>query len=288
MAEDLGRLPEMSKWIRSNSVAVIYAVLFLITALPILSPLGLPISIGPTTRKFASIIDSLKKDDIVFVDINFSPGSWAENGPQLAVIMKHLWTKGVKVLFFSLAVDGPQMYMKAIGQATPPPSLKYGVDWVYLGYLSGAETAAAAITKDTWSLVKSDYFGTPLQNLPIMQKIRTAEDAQLLIVVTSGEMSWMWVRQWYERYRKTYLLAPISIMVPSGAPYQQAGQIAAILAGSRGAAEYEVLIAKPGEGATVTDALTMQLLYLMCLIIIGNVIFYTQRKGRRTSATGGI
>ncbi len=274
----------MLKWIRTDPVVAIYAILFLITAIPILNPIGLPISVGPTTRKFASVIEGLNRGDVVFVDINFSPGSWAENGPQLVVIMKHLWMKGATVMFFALATDGPQMYLRAINLAKPPPTLKYGEDWVFLGFLSGAETAMASLTRDTSSLVKSDYFGTPLQNIPLMQKVRSADDAKLLIVVTSGDMSWMWVRQWYERYKKTYLLAPISIQVPSGAPYLQAGQIASILQGSRGAAEYEILIHQPGEAATQTDALTLQLIYLMVLIVIGNILYYMSRQKRKGGA----
>ena len=275
----------MSEILKENPHIVIYAILFLLTAIPLLRPLGLPISVSETTRKFFNVIDGIEEGDVIFFDINFGPGSWPENGPEAVATIKHIWSKGGKILFFSLSSDGPQMYLKMMGRVTPPAGYEYGVDWVYLGFLSGGETAMAAITTDTWSLVKSDYQGKSFESLPLMQQVRSAEDAKLLICNTSGALAWAWVRQWYEPYKKPYLLLPIGIMVPSSAVYVEAGQIAALLPGSRGAAEYEILIGRPGEAITLTDTLSTQQVFLMIIIIIGNIIFLLEKTGRNPEKT---
>jgi hypothetical protein len=275
----------MLKILREKPHIPIYAMLFLLTAIPLLQPLGLPISVSRTTITFFDIIDDIEEGDIIFFDINFGPGSWPENGPQAVAVIKHIWAKGGKILFFSLNSDGPQMYDKIISQITPPDGYEYGVDWVYLGFLSGGETAMAALTTDTASLVQSDYLGKSLESLPLMQEVRSAEDAKLLICNTSGALAWAWVRQWHEPYNKPYLLLPIGIMVPSSAVYVDAGQIAALLPGSRGAAEYEIRSGIPGEAITLTDTLTVQQVYIMILIIIGNIMFLSERKGKSSENT---
>jgi len=268
----------MSNILREKPHIVIYAILFLITAIPLLHPLGLPISVSQTTRNFFEIIDGIEEGDIIFFDINFGPGSWPENGPQAVAVIKHIWSKGGKILFFSLSSDGPQMYLKMMSKIIPPAGYEYGADWVYLGFLSGGETAMAAITTDTWSLVTSDYQGKPLENLPLMQKVHSAEDGKLLLCDTSGALGCAWVRQWYEPYKKPYLLLPIGIMIPSSAVYVDAGQIAALLPGSRGAAEFEILSGRPGEAVTLTDTLTIQQVFIMITIIIGNILFFLERR----------
>ena len=67
-------------------------------------------------------------------------------------------------------------------------------------------------------------------------------------------------------------------MIPSSAVYVDAGQIAALLPGSRGAAEYEILSGRPGEAITLTDTLTIQQVFIMITIIIGNILFFLERR----------
>ena len=143
-----------------------------------------------------------------------------------------------------------------------------------------------AIAKDTWSIKLTDDYGTPLEDLPLMHEVRSAEDAEMLFLSSAGAVQ-TWVRQWCEPYGKVIMLMPISINIPAEMAYVETGQIAAYVPGGRGAAEYEVAIREPGEAVTLTDAMSMQHLFLIVMIILGNVLWFKDRFKPRPIQGGG-
>jgi hypothetical protein len=64
-------------------------------------------------------------------------------------------------------------------------------------------------------------------------------------------------------------------------PYIQSDQIASIINGARGAAEYELLRSEPGRAVAGMDAQSIGHIYVALLIIVGNIAFQLT-KGRRT------
>ena len=70
-------------------------------------------------------------------------------------------------------------------------------------------------------------------------------------------------------------------MVTTYDPYVASGQLDALVAGLRGAAEYEKLIDRKGGGNRGMLAQSTAHLYVVVLIIIGNVAYFrSRRKGR--------
>jgi hypothetical protein len=242
--------------------------------------MGLPITVSQSTIEFHGIIDEIKQGNVIWFDTAFGPGSWTENGPQSIVVWRHIIDKGGKVLFVSTVNDGPRMYELIVDQVDPEAiGLEYGVDYVNIGFIAGLETAQAALATDTWSLVTEDVYGNKFDSLPLMNEIRTGEDADIVICATSsGDRTVGWVRQLHEKFGTTILTLPISIGITSIQPYYESGQVSGILYGSRGAAEYEILTNRPGEAVTQTDALTMQHILLISVVIIGNLLYLNERR----------
>ncbi len=270
----------MSEWIKKNSNMVIFGMLFIVTAYPLISPLGLPIKIDQSTRTFYDLVESLEPGDAILFDVAFGPGPWPECGPQVIATLTHLIRNQVKIVMISGSADGPQMYNKIVQQMGQKlQDLEYGVDFVYLGYLAGTETMQASFADDTSSVVTSDYFGTPLSSLPLMNEVKSGSDIKHAYVSSaSGDVGYGWVRQLYERYGTYIILLPTSILITGALPYLDAGQFKALLYGSRGAAQYEVMLNAPGEAVIITDALTLQHIYLIILVVIGNVMYFQERR----------
>jgi hypothetical protein len=273
----------LSEWIKNNQNIVIYTLLVIFTAVPLVNPIGLPITVSQSTIEFHDIIDTVNEGDIIWFDTAFGPGSWTENGPQSIIVWHHIIDRGGKVMFVSTVTDGPRMYERIIDQVNPEArGLEYGVDYVNIGFIAGLETAQAALATDTWSLVTEDVYGNKFENLPLMSEIRTGEDANIVICATSsGDRTVGWVAQLHEKFGTMILTLPISIGITSIQPYYESGQVSGILYGSRGAAEYEILTNRPGEAVTQTDALTMQHILLISVVIIGNLLYLNERRNQK-------
>jgi len=279
---------ELKNWLNKNYNLIIFIFLLLVTVVPMIKPIGLPIPISENTADFYNIIDGIEEGDIIWFDINFSPSRWAELGPQAIATVKHIWSKGGKVLFISSDLYGPQMYDLIIDKAKPPESYEYGIDWVNLGYIIGGETAIASLSTDVFSVVKTDKYGNALEDLSMMYETPDGSFVKLIIVVTEGvSAAENYVRQLKSKYDTTIICGLQAQGVTTVQPYLTAGLISAVLPGARGAAELEVLTKRLGVAITITDALSLAQIYLLILIILGNIIFILE-KSREKKVKGGI
>ncbi|HEY3998850.1 MAG TPA: hypothetical protein VGO93_08305, partial [Candidatus Xenobia bacterium] len=73
------------------------------------------------------------------------------------------------------------------------------------------------------------------------------------------------------RYHTPVAGALTAVMVPGYQPYLNSGQALAILAGLRGAAEYETLLHVRGRGLQGLDAQSFAHLFLAALIVVSNL-----------------
>jgi len=260
---------------------ILYALLIIVLIIPIITPVGLPIPITDQTRKTYEAVERLPPGSVVVCSMDTSGAAWGENGPQAVVVLKHLFQKPLKIVVVGFETDGPMLGQQALLQI-PKGEKKYGEDYVNLGFIAGGETARAAFGRDIHKLVSRDFLGNPIDKLPIMEKVRNAEDFALFFTFTSLISAVeMYVRQLHAPYKTKVVAAIIGLGVPSIVPYYNAGQVFSILSGSLGAAEYELLTKMPGEGVRLSDALSLSTLLVVTCVVVGNVAFLAVKKKRK-------
>ena len=132
----------------------------------------------------------------------------------------------------------------------------------------------AAFARNVW-MVSSDYYGTPLDKLPIMSGLKTLTDFKLIITYLTADMA---VRQLYSTYKVPMILGGRAVMIPGQMPYFTSGQLVSILNDAVGAAEYEVLLQQRGYGLTFLDGLTTVAMLMIGVIILTNVIYHANRR----------
>ena len=283
---------EKSIWIKMAEIdrRIIYWALFLLLAVPFIHPLMLPVSISETTKSLYDFIEGLGPDDIVVIGIQSGVSAWPECLPGLVAVTKHLVSRGVKIIVWGFYTD-VDMTMNAIKARVPqlkwpdeevgPGDYKYGEDWVYVGLIAGGEPSVAALADDLHAVIKADYFGTPIDQIPLLSKVKGAKDIALVITSDTGDYGWYYVRQWNSRYGTPIAEVGIAMIYSEFIPYYRAGQAIGLLKGCRGGAEYEMLIKSPGEGIQRMDALNVSHLLTIFFIIIGNIGYFATRKYRR-------
>jgi hypothetical protein len=139
------------------------------------------------------------------------------------------------------------------------------------------ESAIASIAKDFSSIYKTDVYGTPIEELPLMSEVQSAEDVDIIIGFQANLQYWL--RQWIIPHDVPLIACTIPASLPGYLPYYQSGEIKGIISGMRGAAEYEQLIGKPGYAMNSQDAVSLEFLLTIILMIIGSIGFYLRRSG---------
>jgi len=265
-------------------VRYLFLALLIVSAIPIMSPMGLPMVVSPLTKKSFNFIEGLPAGSVVILDAQHSTGYGPELGTQYAAVFKHLLARPLKVVLVAFGAEGPQLYAMTLEGSTisGPPidpnryGKKYGTDYVWLGYIPGTVTAFAAFASNSW-LTKTDAAGTALEQLPIMQNCKTVKDWALVVSVSGGQFEQM-IAQWYSAYKTPIIFGAPGVSAPRLYSYIDAGQLTGMLVSIGGAAEYELLLKGPALAVSLMDVLNLAQILVVVAMIAGNAIHFIGRS----------
>jgi cytochrome c1 len=272
------------KFLQNVDRRIIYILVFLALAVPLLNPIGLPFSINDAAQHFYDKVDALQPGDVVCVSWDYSPSGSAQLDPQGRAVLKHLYSKpGIKIVNVSFWPSGPLFNEKFQKEMEGTHDKVYGEDYVNLGYVAGAETAISSFAKDIQATFANDRQGNNVSDIPMMKDIKTAADLDLLVQFGTGTPGVPEVvRQIVTGYGTDFVAGMNSVSVAGNVPYYNAGQVQGYLNGLRGAAEYEMMLGKPGPATASMDSLSFSHLTVIVFILLGNIAYFTNpdRKKR--------
>jgi len=268
---------------------LLYTLLIIAIIAPLVSPIGLPVTISSRTKQVYDYINSLKPGCHAYVELYYELAARSELEPNVVALVKQLFDKGCKIVFASTAAYGPVVFNLMLSTAPDVfAGKKYGVDYVFLGYISGGESATASLARSIKGTVQYDPFGNRLEDLPLMKEVDKATDFDLAIIASSGTDTFnYYVRQWYTPYNVSLLFVSLSVIAPSIEPFVSAKQAVGMLVGQRSAAEYEMLVGRKGLGLAAMDAQSMAHLLIIIFIVLGNATYWARRLSRREVKTVG-
>lgn len=255
---------------------IIFIILIFLSFLPVIYPLGLPIPINDITTFSYETLEALNSGDLIAISFDYAGGSAAELYPQNLVILKHALAKDLRVVTIAFAIGGPEMATTALRESGYESTKEYGVDYVNLGFAAGFETAMSAFAKDPHALLATDFYGTSLDDLPIMDDFNSMDDLKYIAFTTSTSQD-HYIRQW-TGYSTKVVGCIQSLYFSVMNVYMGTGQIAGFINGLRGSAEYELLTGKLGIGVTTMDQASITHLYAILLLVIGNIGYYLTRS----------
>ncbi len=271
----------LSAWFEKLDMRYIYLAFIVLLVIPIVRPLGLPVLISPSTSNLYDFVENkIGKGDRVLLWGDMTFAWWPTDfKPGVIAMSQHFFNKGAKLYFISIGPEDPMivdMMLKTIDKG----AARYGADYVVLGYYSGGEVALSSFAKDVRGLVKTDYYGTGIDQLPMMKEVNDAKDFKCVIALSSRPVEWF-LRQYKSAYGIPVGWATTSGLVGTIIPYFASGQVTGYIAGLRGGAEYETLMKKRGIGLASTDAVSIGNLYFAAIMILACVVHFAQRKERK-------
>jgi hypothetical protein len=212
------------------------------------------------------------------ISFDHEASSLPEIGPIGAAIAEHCFRKGIAVVGLALFSEGNAVGYDLLSRRATAFNRVYGVDWIYLGFRPQYTAAILGMGESIAGVFNADYNGAPLSTLPLAQRVRNYDDIALVVSVADGSMPTYWVEYAANRYGETVIAALSAVMVTSFTPYLASGQIAGILTGLKGAAEYEQLLGSPAAGTRGMAAQSAAHVLIALLVIWGNVDSWRRRR----------
>ena len=199
---------------------------------------------------------------------------------------KQLFTKNCKLVVIGLWPQGPQQAEKALASALKDPrfadkKLEYGVDYANLGFMAGEDVVIQKMNSDLPGTFPSDYKGNATVSLPIMQGVKNYKNFDFVINFSSGFPGTReWVQFCVDRSGAKMIAGNTAVQAPENYPYFRSGQLLGLLAGMKGAAEYETVSNQPGKGISFMGSQSVAHLIVMLFVVLGNVAYFASRRKR--------
>ncbi len=273
----------------------IYLLVLIAVSVPLIWRITFREHPSPMVRDIFAAVDALPPGARVLMAYDFDPASEPEMKPMGDAFTRHLAMKRAQVFYLTLWPLG-QGEIDLVSRrvlATEFPDYRYGRDYVNLGFMSGNEGVIAlaltdlkkGIPTDVHNLSTLDY-----ERLPIMRGVDNLRNMDLIINVAAGYPG---LREWIQ-----YAAVPGRIPIVGGCaavsspelfPYVPA-QCTGLLAGIKGAAEYEQLLIerypqldRPASRVALErmGPQTVAHLLIMVLVVMGNAAFIVERRRRR-------
>ena len=267
----------------------VYLVIGVVVVITAIYPFRVPLYITPEVVSVYDFVESLTPGEVLMIAVDYDPASLAELHPMSYAITRQCFSKDVKLLLCCLHQNGPGMVEQVIAQVAEEYGKVNGVDYVYLGYKPYPSISILAMGQNFRIPFPEDYYGTPLDSLPMMRTITNYDNVRAIINISAGSATEYWINYANGRYNAQLAIGVTGVMTSDYYPFLQSGQIFGLIGGMKGASEYEYLaeeggyISKEKDQLTASKSMPIQTtthIVIILFIVIGN-IGYFMTKGKK-------
>ena len=266
--------------------------IYVLVTLAIIAPLLMHMSQRQQPTKPASDLYNTiehidpKDNKIVILGCDWSPELLAETQPQARAVMRHLFRRKIKFAVTSQLVDGGQLSDALVDQVAKEFGAKRNVDYTVWGFRPNFYDFILAMMKNIPATVAHNKEGMRMSQIPMMRGIRDYHNVAAVIDFTGYSNFADWTSVSYGRYHVPNALGCTGIIAPDAFPYYDSGQYFGLLAGLKGAAEYESLLNQAGEGTKGMQSQSWVHLLIILLIAMGNIAYLLTRARSRSIDAG--
>lgn len=254
--------------------------------LPFLVPMGLAITPTKEVRAVFDAVEALQgTGKPLVISFDFDPGTDAEIGPMAQSLMTHAMLRDVPLIVLNFIYTGTalaELRLNKVAQAFPDK--KYGEDFVFLGNKVAFANVMLNMSADLRLSYETDYFGTPIDQIPMLKGVRNYDDFGLVIGLSGTRLVEYWIIYAQEPYGFQYAIGCTAVSATDMYPYLQTGQTIGLLGGMKGAAEYEQLMVDHklvdhlGDASRGLDSQSLCHLVVIAFILMGNVAYFAGRR----------
>ncbi|MBS0264034.1 MAG: hypothetical protein JSS02_19010, partial [Planctomycetes bacterium] len=153
----------------------IYLAVLLAVAAPILSQQSFPEKPTKPVLDVFKYIEELPEGSNILISFDYSANAEGELEPMATAVVRHCCIKRHRMIFMTLYAGGPPMIDETISKVIETEfaeaDLKYGTDYINLGFNNAQEVVIAVMATDLQKMFPHDFEGTPLDKFPITENI---------------------------------------------------------------------------------------------------------------------
>lgn len=268
---------------------LVFALMAVALLLPFALGSGLfpaPATIGLDTQAAYNVVETLPAPPLAqpaLVAFDYDPAQAGELSPAATALVAHLMHRGVPVVGVSTRLAGAAVGDDLLNQVAADLQTSHGLSYTYgtqylnLGYIPGGPVGLLQFAAAPRRLFQRDFAGSSeVWTTPLMTPVSRLSDFSLIVLITATPDS---ARAWVEQTRNYAQGVKMLAVVSAGAdplvrPYYEADppQIAGMVSGLRGAAQYEKQAGLPGAASERWDMFGSGLLAAAVIILVGNLI----------------
>jgi len=236
-------------------------------------------SVADTARSMGA----LDGENIVLVAVDYAPTYAGELDPLALALLRHLSSQGARTVAMTTETSGIGIANRLYRQVAKETSgYSYGDQYAILGYLPGHHVAMRALNMPLAQAFGTDHVThRTLAELPVTQELVTVRDFDRVVILADDATV---VRQWIEQVGGqdgVPLHALVSAKAePALVPYYQSGQLSSLVAGTIGAAEYEVAVGGARHATRAMDAYAALFLVVLLTAGVSNMLYISGRDRR--------
>ncbi|GEM_PF-459250 len=226
---------------------VIYVIMAIVVIVPLILTVKLPSKVRamPRTKSIfnhVEQIDPTAKRKALILSIDFDPQSEPELKPQFEAVVRHAFAKDIPVLVLALNIQGTDIGREVLERLAAEHNQVYGEDYVLLGWKPSVIAVILGMGNFINQVFPEDYYGTPLDSLPVMKEVINYDDAGMVMNFTASSFYSSWVIYAHTPFNVPTATGVTSVSVADIYPYLGSKQLLGMLAGMKAAGEYERLV----------------------------------------------
>ncbi len=286
----------MSIWERLGRIdrRIIYLILGVVVTIPLIVHIIIPIHPSPPAEKLFRVIDSIPPySKALMISVDYDPNTAPELHPMAKALLRHAFKRHIRVCVLAWTITGIGLAENAIKDAsreinqnaeTREDSVIYGRDYVFLGWTWPPLAWLLGMGESIAGVYPTDYYHNKTDTLELMRHIKKFRDVAILVSLSGSSTPFSYLAYSQNRYGLRVGAGITAVSVADFYPYLQSGQFSGLLAGMKGAAEYEELVAehcgvKRYRPATqAMSAQTFAHFLIIIFIIIGNISYFIIRR----------
>jgi hypothetical protein len=262
--------------------------------IPIIHPLGLPVKTTPAVEALFEYMEGLERGDVVMLSFDYGPSSAPELDPMANAILRHCFTRDLRVVVVALfPLGGDNQAKLALETVVPEFDVVEGRDYTYLGYKDGGLAVLRGMATDISAVFPVDDRSIPYNEIPMLEGVRNYDDLKISISLATGIFAEWWAINVNAQYGLPVAVGATAVSAPKYYAYLNAGQMLGLLGGLKGAAEYETLLGEVHPELSERSVLAIRgmdvqsIVHLIIIgfIILGNIVYFVSRS-ERTRAGG--
>ncbi len=267
---------------------IVFLLLVLAVALPIIFPLGLKTRSTPLTEQVYALVESMPAGVPVVISFDYDPSTITELQPMAQALIEHAWKKGHKIVATAMWPQGPQVAEMAFKDVQAKlekedPSAKqfiYGEDYVNLGYKPGGLVTIQGMGRSMKAIFPTDTSGLKYQDIPLLKQVRTLKDIRYVISLSAGDPGLRdWIMTAKGKYNVPVAGGTTAVSAPGFLPYvNDQKQLYGLMGGLKAAAEYELLLGYEGAASRGMNPQSVAHLMILAFIIFGNIRAWKKRR----------